>query len=349
MKKMLLHIFVSLLLITLAPGALFAQGGTGGGAAASALERELQRTDEFLDRAGQALGQGDIPQAVALLEQARTNQALAYDNFRGEHYILALRLTQIAREQAKTALGLAHRVEQYDGAVLRQLERAGDLLDRVNEALAEGASDNLRPMYETIRENLNRAWEFYRRQDYKPAYKLANQVEAAARKLLAALEPAGAGNQDFERRREHVQELFQDIRDQLTDCDSETAQVLLTQARTSYDLAQKLIGEGHRVQAMEALKQARQLVLKATRECQGGQQLEARYTRLQNEADRLAEETASYTGEGKEQLKALLDQARDQLQRARTRIDNGNPEAAAAALQAASLTLKQARSMLINE
>lgn len=343
MKKPLIHMFLALLMLMLLPGLSSAQGS---GAGAAAVERELQRTDEFLERAGQALGQVEIPQAAAVLEQARTNQKSAYDNFRGERYIMALRLTQAAREQAKTALALARRVEQYDGAVLRQLERAGDLLDRVNEAMADGASDNLRSMYETIRENLNRAWEFYRQQDYKPAYKLGSQAEAAARKLLAVLEPDGAGDQDFERRREHVQELYQNARDQLLDCDSETAQAYLNQARTSYELAQKLAGENHRAQAMEALKQARQLVLKATRECQGEQQFEARYTRLKGEADRLTEEIAGYTGDARDQLRTLLNQATDQLARARTQMSDGKTEAAAAALQAASLTLKQARSML---
>lgn len=346
MKKMILHVLFGLILIASLPGALIAQGN--GGVAISALERELEKTDEFLSRAGEALGQADVPQAAAVLEQARLNQRSAYDNFRGERYILALRLTKAAREQAKTALGLARRVEQYDGAVLRQLERAGELLDRVNEAMAGGAPDNLRPMYESIRENLNRGWEFYRQQDYKPAFKLANQVEAAARKLLGVLQPDGAGNQDFERRREHLHQLFQDAQEQLGECTSETARAFQDQARTSYDLALKLAGDGHRVQAMETLMQARQLMMRATRECQGEQQLETRYERLKNEADRLSDELSGYSGDAGEQLRALVNQALDQLQRARLHMGDGKTEAAAAALQAASLTLKRARSILTN-
>ena len=342
MKRLIIQSTIALLTLLLV-GSVFAQGSQFG---RLTVEREIERTQQFLDQVGDALMQADVPQALALLEQAKGNQRQAVDYLQTDNLIIAARFTRAAREQAKTALSLVRRVEQYDGAVQRQLELAGDLLDRIEEAISGQDRDGLRQMYETLRDNLARGWEFYREREYKPAYKLANQVENAARKMLAVVGPNAGTAEDYDRRRERLRQLYSDARDQFGDCDSEIARTYHEQARQAFDLAEQMHREGHTGQALETLQRARQLMMAAARECLGDQQLEQQYERLKSEYERLADQAADAAPAQQEQLRELLNQAEGHLKRAREQFGAGQNEAAAAALKAASLTLKQVRSIM---
>lgn len=332
-----------LLLTLLLVGSILAQGNQYGRAS---VEREIERTQRFLDQVGDILMQAEVPQAAVLLERAKATQQKAHDFLQSDNLILANRMTRAAREQAKTALSLARRVEQYDGAVQRQLEIAGDLLDRVDQVLLDQNRPGMRQMYETLRDNLTRGREFYREQQYKPAYKLANQVENAARKLLAVVGPRAGNEQDYQRRRDRLRQLYTEAHEQLGDCDSEVARTYRDQARQAYDLAEQMHGNGHSGQALETLQRARQLVMAAARECLGDQQLARQFERLESEFDQLTEQAASADPAVKDRIESLLQQADQHLKRAREEARNGLTDAAVAALKAASLTLKQVRSIM---
>lgn len=342
MKRVIIQSTIALLTLLLVGSAL----GQGSQYGRQTVEREIQRTQQFLEQVRDAIMQADVPQAQALLEQAKGNQQRAMDALQGDQLLMAARFTRAAREQAKTALSLARRVEQYDGAVQRQLEIAGDLLERLDVALGQQDRRGLRQMYETLRDNLSTGWEFYRQREYKPAYKLANQVENAARKMLAAVGPQGGNPQEYERRREHLQQLYNEAREQLGECDSEVARAYHEQARQAYELAEQMHRDGHTDQALETLQRARQLVLQASRECLGDQQLEQQFERLRAELDGLNQVAADADPALQERVRALLGQAEDHLKRAREQFQAGQTESTAAALKAASLTLNQVRSIL---
>lgn len=309
------------------------------------LERELERTDEALDRIADAVAQANVPLAELALEQAREFQRDAWEAFRESRLLVAAALTKQARERGKVALSLSRQVEQYEGAVVRRLERAAEMLDRVAEVLAEGDRPVLRALYETARTNLERAWEFYRARQYKPALKLADQVEQTAAKLMQAAGLERSGDAAHERRREAVVDFLAGAADATAGCESADALRNMEQARRMLELSDDLSGRGQSDQALDALKRSREFALRAVRDCQGADQLQRRYERLLAETDRLTEQA-----EGNTDAVRMLQQTKEQLRLAREHMENDSPETAAAALQAAYLTLQQARRLLgINE
>lgn len=305
------------------------------------LERELERTDQALDRIADAVAQANVPLAELAFEQARDFQARAWEAFRDDRLVVAAALTKQARERGKVALSLSRQVEQYEGAVVRRLERASEILDRVADVLAGSDRPVLQNLYDNTRSNLERAWEFYRAKQYKPALKLADQVDQAARKLMQAAGLSQMADASYERRREAVGDFIGNAGDITAGCESIEARQQLERARQMFELADDLNGNGQSGQALETLKRAREAAMQAVRECQGSDQLEKRYQRLLDESERLAEQA-----DGNEPVREMLRKTREQLIIAREHIQNNNPEAAAAALQAARLTMQQARRML---
>lgn len=330
---------LSLALILVLAGPSIAQGPSTDQAVR--LERELERTDQALERIADAVAQANVPLAELAYEQAKDLQARAWEAFHDDRLVIAAALTKQARERGKVALSLSRQVEQYEGAVVRRLERASENLDRVAESLAGTDRSVLQNLYESTRSNLERAWEFYRAKQYKPALKLADQVDQAARKLMQAAGLSQMADASYERRREAVRDFIDNAGDITAGCESIEAEQQMARAHQMLQLADDLNGKRQSGQALATLKRSREAAMQAVRECQGSDQLEKRYQRLLDESERLAEQA-----EGNEAVQEMLRKTREQLDIAREHIQNNSPEAAAAALQAARLTMQQARRML---
>lgn len=70
-------------------------------------ERALTRTDEMIARAREVIRQNDIAGAHRALDRAVAVEAEAWTQFRAEHFVEGLRLTQFARTLAHRAVRLA--------------------------------------------------------------------------------------------------------------------------------------------------------------------------------------------------------------------------------------------------
>jgi hypothetical protein len=305
------------------------------------LEHELERTRDLLIRAGEAIELTDVPTAVLALERARALLQEAVDAFRNRNFTLSMRYMMQARERAKLALGLARQAEQFEGAVQRRLERSEELLKRLREDIGASDKRQLQSLYRATRDNLDRGWEFYRRQQYKPALKLAQQVESATRRLTVMAGLDGDARANYERRRSHVQDFVDNTAELLVGCDAPPAERFMAQARQTLELAEQLIDANQPGRALEALKQSREAAVKAARECQGEERLERQYQNLLQRAEQLQSEHGS-----NDSIRPLLEQAREQLRLAREHLGNDRPEAAAAALQGASLALRRANDLV---
>ncbi|MBU0985457.1 MAG: hypothetical protein KKA42_16405, partial [candidate division Zixibacteria bacterium] len=169
----------------------------------------LDQTEELLLRAREAVQTSGNPQAGQLLQQAVTLQKSARQAFQTDAYLVCMAVTRQAQQKATAAMASARISEQLEGAVLRKLERAGELLDQVRNEVAAGAVADLDVLLETGRESLSRAWEFYRRQEYKPANKLAEQVGRSAQKLLDMARRQDRGESQYDRRRENVRQIME--------------------------------------------------------------------------------------------------------------------------------------------
>jgi flagellin-specific chaperone FliS len=253
----------------------------------------------------------------------------------------------LARDLVRRALRTNPTSEQNDDRVLRRLERAGDKLDRAGELLAESDSQNLQAIYDAARENLRRAWDFYNAKQYAPAIKLARQVEMTADRINISIDNQSASTANYERRLEAVRDAISQAWEMLTECNSADARALLEQAEKGLALAEQLAANGRIPAAMQSLQRARELAIRATRECRGPDVMTARYQRLVSQLEQLKEQSPSFTGETKDAVDRLLVQADEQLALAQGFIQSNEFEKAAAALQAAQLALRQAEAYIL--
>ena len=333
---------IYLLLITLvafAAGSALAQSGNQG----SRVQRELERTDDLIAEAEETVRASGNPLALQSLQVAVQHQKTARSAFGQGMHVMAYNQTKKAREAAQKAMTLARASEQLEGVVLRHLEKAELLLNRLGEHLAEHQDGPAQALFEHARNNLDRAWEFYRSGQYRPALKLADQADKTGQRLAAQLRLQERGSALFERRREQVTRQMEQARETAVDCDSEIASELLIRAREALKMADELHGRDNQRGALQALKRCQDLAGRALRDCQGTDALEQRYRRTVDEADRQAERLADIEPARAETARHLLDQVYEQLDLARRLWEEGKQDSAAAALQAAQLVLHQAQ------
>ncbi|MBN1212304.1 MAG: hypothetical protein JXA92_06975 [candidate division Zixibacteria bacterium] len=348
MKKKVFLTFVIVLLF--AAQALFAQGNQQQNIR-NYVRSELERTDQMLQRAGDAIRGGNNPMAVTNYDRAKEIQEMAWNRFREEtleSYQAALKLTRLARQQAGKALSNSRQTEQYEGVILQKLERAGDLLERAKEAVELGDDANLRAIYDLAGDNLTKAWEFYRNGDYKPALKLVNQVVKTAEKILNAFNDQLRKEGFYERHRENIARMLQNARQAVNQCGSEDGQAFMVQAENAFKRAEELSDEKHFRAALKQLQTARVMAVKAARECQGLDFLTNRYEHIKSEADRIAEQIAGLPLEQTEAARELLEQLNQQLELSLSYIEQEQIEPAIASLKAAQLILSQLKKMVNN-
>ncbi|RME26699.1 MAG: hypothetical protein D6800_06065, partial [Candidatus Zixiibacteriota bacterium] len=273
MKKTAITTIVFFLALGLCQSVL-AQGGMND--RVSMLRREMEMTDRLLVEAREAVHASRNPFAVQAFEKAVELQKQAWNQFQNEHYLVAASLTKKARELAKSALSLSRQSEQQESAVTRRLERAAEMLNRAWEALDERQPKGLTSVLESAQVNLRRAWEFYRNGNYRPAVKLAEQVERTARKIIRASGGQLSRRAQYRRRLENVRQLIGDTRENLSDCQAPAAQQRLDQAETLLRRAEELAKNDHWRAGLETLQKARTQALKASQACRGTGQLENR-------------------------------------------------------------------------
>ncbi|MDH4157080.1 MAG: hypothetical protein OEW00_07385 [candidate division Zixibacteria bacterium] len=344
MKKTILTYLLFVCLLTLVGTSVPAQTGQMG-SQISKLRMELERTDQIIERAREAVRVSQSPVARISLEKALQLQNLAWENFRTgttEGYKAALLLTRQAREQAQNAMSYGRVTEQNTDLVLRRLEKVDDMVDRLKESLQEDSDRNFQGVYDAARNNLDKAWEFYRSGQYRPALKLANQVERALRKIWQAANRNQRQAENVYRQLERVGELVESVRVSVVECSSDPALRSFREAEKSYQTGEDAAAKENYVAAAKALERARRLALEAKKECTSLDDLENRYQRLKGQADGLRERL----GNRNSNAQRLLKQAYEQLEKAAGHIGGREVNRAAAALKAAELSLNQLKQLL---
>lgn len=331
---------VCILILALAPTAnLLAQN-----ADLLRLRMELERTDELIERAHDAVRESNSALAGAALEKAFDLQKRAWANFREAClgcFKRAAVLTIQAREQARFAIANGFHTEQNTDRLLRRLEKTTEMVERVREMVADHGDDRVREVLEMTIENLHKAWEFYRTNEFRPAIKLIGQVETTVRKILEIARRDQRLNDNLARRLQGVEELLHRSRELAEGCEMPQIEVLLEEAFDAFDKARQYAEQGRPEAALRMLQTAHKLATEVTRACSGADRLMSRYERLMSRFERLVDKTSP----GNADIERLLEQAESQLELARTYLSENHYEAAAAALRAAQLILAQAEAM----
>jgi len=341
MKKLVISLFL-FLMIAVPQYNVFSQQGD----LADKLETELARTDEIIERANEIVQTSNSSTARLALEYAIKLQNNSKGEFRmGQgHYKNSLELTIRARVRAQEAINAARHTSQSESVTLRKLEKAEELLDRVNQALTENPDNSVAGVYRSARDNLDKAWELYRSNQMQGSLKLADQVERTLLKLIKMANQLNNDAKNYDHRSEILREALERAAELTNECDSENALRLLEQAREKYLNAESMASETKYQAALKNLQLAREFTSRATSLCQNTEALERRYQHLKEQTDQLAEQI----GRGRESANNLLNQIRKQLELTRQNLDENNSESATAAIKAAQLSYDQLKRTLEN-
>lgn len=310
-----------------------AQGSDG---FADRIRTEIERTDEIIEKAKEAVQASQSPVAGMALEFAQQLQNHAWDDFHGKRYQGAASFTKQAREKAYNAISLSRQTTENDDNVLRRLERLEEWQARARERLAEVDDPRLEALMEQTRENVRQAWEFYREKQYRPAVKLIQQVEKTLNKLIQAANRQHNGEENYQKRWQYMNEDMTRAEEAVAGCEIPQAQQQMEQAKMQLRLAEEMSDKGRYEQAVKALQRAEKLMRQAASACANLSNLENRLERLTHMADDLAEKIPV----GDETNSSLLEAARTQLDLAAEYISNDDTAGATAALRAAMMSLQ---------
>jgi len=318
MTRNLIVVLLSLALLVAASGTVIAQGDQD--PQLGQLRHEMERTDELIAYAREAVRTSNSAIAAQALDRAEKLQVGAREAYDNRAYLLALSLTRKAREQASLAISNSRR-----------------------EALPTPMGSTAEIILEQGRNNLAQAWQFYRQRRFKASVKLVEQVEQAARRLTSIARLSQQAGESFQYRLENVKRLLEYARDLLSDCDSEVGQEHLRHAEDAARMAREFHTRNQPRAALLALGQAREAARRAARECQDGERLQQRYEHLMSEFDRTTERLRVSTVPVNDAARKLLEQVREQLDLSRKYLAENQTESAQLSLQAAQLALRQAQ------
>jgi len=349
MKRLVTIQIVALTLMLGLSSLASAQMGGGNNSDDPRIERirmEMEQTDQMIERAREAVEASGSPAARLALEKAVQLQDQARDQFRQgtlNGYLQAARLTREARNLAKKSMVSSRYSEQNEDRVLARLERVQELLNRAGESLTGQGRSPRQPLFDLARDNMDKAWQFYRANQHRVALKLADHVESTARRILESSGRGPGAQGQFSERMGMIERRLEQIRERMADgqCDSEAAQKFMEQARRALEIARQAGARGEIDIAMESLQQARQLGSEAFGYCQNGFQVQNQYERTLQRWEEMSDIVpAGSTAD------EILQQAARQLELARQSIDNERFDAAAAALRVAQMQLRQVEEQL---
>ncbi len=309
----------------------------------------LERSDQIVEEARHIVASSSYTGAQLAIDAANTLQRSAWDRYyeaeaSSNHQVQSALLSQAkklsldARIQAENAIAAARLTEQNETMLQRKLERVNELVDEFGGSLGGHGPNSMRgSVMESVRSNLERAWEYYRNGQYRLALSLCNQVELTVRKMIYAGNSSRRDEGDYERRADFVRRGIERVESNLTDCVSLNAPAIVEQAREALSRADQMVAEGKPSMAIKALQNARKLTEEASRKCRGQQNLSSRYDQFLAETERYGGQVSPDDDQGRGLLRVIY----EQLELATGYLESNNSSSAAAALKAAGQSLGQ--------
>jgi hypothetical protein len=309
------------------------------------VQIEIRRTGEIIDRAEDVIeGTGD-ERLINGLNRARDLQKQAEEAFNLERYLIARGMTMQARDIVRQLISQVRPLENRDGSLQGRLDRAENMLDDAADFL-ESSDTSLESLYDNARRNLDRAWEFFRKGELRPAIKLLEQVERAIDQIMGQGRLRDRGREHVMRRIEGVRRLIDDALAITADCNQSAAREKAIQADEQFHRATRHHGERQPILALRALQSARDLATQAIGDCDAGLDIEQLHSRMEQQRDRITEKLGTRDDQAAVAARQFLAQATAQLEDAKLQLSQKKQELAAISLKAAQLALRQAERRL---
>ncbi len=248
----------------------FAASSASGQGTADKVAVAIERTQDVLETAGEAVRKSGSEKARSLLEIGAAYQSKAKDKHRGRQYTMALELTLKGREKGYESIAATRSLEENEEAVRRQLERTADILQTIKEKAADlpggvaGAPPALRMQFDSMVKRQQTAWQHFREFRLRSALKLTLQVREQARRLTDRVRRnRNDGQENVQQMLERAREFLDRARKPINESGAKNKHDLLERAERRLRQAEEALGRRQTSIAREHLRISQELLKRA--------------------------------------------------------------------------------------
>lgn len=302
----------------------------------SKLKSELEKTDQIILRATDAVREAGSAIGKQHVERAKDIQVQAKDRYRLGMLSSSLKLTLNAREQAEKAVTAIRASNENSNTVRREIERTEEALNRAHDKIHSSGSARAESLFDQAVQTQSDAKEFFRGNRLRMALKATLTARDYGRR---AVELAGSREDNtsrVEREIERTADLIEKARTRIDGLQNrEQAEETLARAADLLDNARMELKAGNlRLAAGQTLK-ARNAAMMVLQLADGAVRPE-RIEKLLEKNDRLIEDIRESLEQPVDPtIKALFDVAVDHQMTARQAFADGNFEGAVVEAKAA--------------
>jgi hypothetical protein len=313
----------------------------GGPISFDRVEEYIQRTEEILMRAAEAVRESESARARPVLAQARELHDRSVSLLMNGRPLIAYETSQRARQAAQHAVQLARDDLGFEERVRIRLERLRELYDQLFERAQEERNERaLRFIQEAERQFL-RAREQYTQRNFEIAFHLLESAESLLHKA-ARLLFEGAGVDRLRNDLDRTADLIRRTRERLGEADDRAAQEILDRAERVLEQARDALSRGEPLAALHLARQARRLVGQAAGRTGAGPSREAVQEQIERWDRRHGEIAPAVRESGHDPALRMLERARSYRQRAGATLAAGDGEEALRQIKLAHDLLAQA-------
>ncbi len=302
------------------------------------LQYALEKTDELITRARETVLESGSERARNQFDMAVKLQGMAKRLFSNSAFnddeLMAnsTKYTLSARQKAQRAIAITSQAEENEDYVRRRLDKADDLIRRIEDRVGDDASPGLRLMLDSVREKQQRAIEFFRNRRLKASLQLTLQVENS---LNEAAEKVGSFNR-AQKQYSASLERYNSLQERIQlsgNEDSPQVKRALENAARLHAQAENLTSEGGRYgRANQLLYDAIAKLTRLTENLREPAQIKTAIDDLKKVAEQLGRQVEQF---GDRKAKEQYRNALQHLEKAGTLYNRGDYQGATAQVQAA--------------
>jgi hypothetical protein len=284
------------------------------------VEEELRRTDAKIELAESIIRESQSERARQLLEQAKSIQSSAWENFRQGRLLIAGKLTIEARLIAQRAMGLAREDLSIKNRAQRELEIAQSLLQDAKERITESREERALHLLDEARAQIDRGNTQIGEQHYEAALRLALSARRLIRQALRLADDAGgAGRAEIEL--ERTESILERARAYAADAGDEQALLLLERATQIQERAHEAYRSSHFRAVFPGTREARSLAQRAMARIRGPVGKERVNVEIARTQEALARAAETVEGSANSSAQRLLENAKKHQERARRLLE----------------------------
>jgi hypothetical protein len=262
-RKAVLLIVPLLMVSTLSAPPAMAQGSDDAVRAREALER----TDEIIGTAQQAVDESRSQKARLSLDMAAGLQTKAWDSYRASGYRTALKLTAEARDEAWHAIALARADMQFEQSHNRVAEETHERLARLRDQMIESGvrDEQAMKLMDQARNLLEKSQLNAQQLRFQLAFQLADNAHDLTVKAEERVRNTRAVKEAAERRLDVLERLIDRTREQAGASGSEHARNQISLAEGQIARSRELLDAGRYREAKVALERSEKTLRNSVR------------------------------------------------------------------------------------